>query len=424
MKPYVDALVREALTRRNRGGALLRAGTMPGFRVEPPRHAAFGDLACDVALVLARELGESPQAHRGARHRPAAGIRTAGWRRSTVGGPGFVNFRFAPAFWRAARLGARRRAAAPGTAGRARPPGAGPRHVVGAATADAGRGRGRAGAIAGAVARLLAAGECDVEPAGAVPASDVCRSFGLAGGTSTGLVAVAAARPSPRSGLARAGAPGAGVQCSRSHPVRLARDGEPVRRAPSLADVVTEIGPDAARFLLLLERPDRPLELDLELAKLARTRQPGLLRPVCARDRLGACAQCRHPPTSTPLDPVSRARRSGRRGAAPSPRGPTWSRSRRERSSRIALRRTPCELAAAVHRWMNRHRMLRRMWRAGPARVRAGGLPATDARDALALCARVGSRQTGCRGGGGWSRGHESGTAAGRSSGADRRVAA
>ncbi|HJW70323.1 MAG TPA: arginine--tRNA ligase, partial [Candidatus Binatia bacterium] len=99
MKPYVDALVREALSDAIEAG-LLRTSTMPGFRVAAPRYPAFGDLACDVALVLARELGEPPRAIAALvmgrlrdRHGWLAGVE--------VGGPGFVNFRFAPPFWRA-----------------------------------------------------------------------------------------------------------------------------------------------------------------------------------------------------------------------------------------------------------------------------------------------------------------------------------
>src|SRR5262249_40833426 len=99
MKPYVDALVREALSDAIEAG-LLRTRSMPDFRVDSPRHAVFGDLACDVALVLGRELSEAPRTIAAAvagrlrdRHGWLAGVE--------VGGPGFVNFRFALAFWRA-----------------------------------------------------------------------------------------------------------------------------------------------------------------------------------------------------------------------------------------------------------------------------------------------------------------------------------
>src|SRR5262245_5615929 len=100
MKRHVDALVREALSDAIEGG-LLRTSGVPRFTVDAPRHAAFGDLACDVALVLGRQLGRSPHAI-GATI--ASQLRDPhGWLAEVgVGGPGFVNFRFAPPFWHAA----------------------------------------------------------------------------------------------------------------------------------------------------------------------------------------------------------------------------------------------------------------------------------------------------------------------------------
>jgi arginyl-tRNA synthetase len=372
MKPYVDALVREALSDATEAG-LLPDRTIPGFRVDSPRHAAFGDLACDVSLVLARELGEPPEAIAALvmgrikdRNGWLAGI--------DVGGPGFVNFRFAPAFWRARLLDA----VAAGSGYGRTSAGRGRRVRVTVARADpsaaASVADGRAGAIAGAASRLLAAAECDVELDGAVPDIDVSRSFGLAGGTPDEVVAVAAAAHAGEVVRRAAQAPGApALRVLAVHPVRLTRDGEPVQRAPSLAAVLDEIGPDAARFLLLLERPDRPLELDLELAKLDGTDNP-VFYVRSAHGRLGRVLRA-VASDATPLDPAA----LDASDAEPLRLLAAWPdvvevATRAVEPYRIATRAV--ELAAAVHRWMNRNR------------ITVGGRPPARVRLALARCLR------------------------------------
>lgn len=69
------------------------------FVVEPPRDPQHGDLATNIALVLAKKLGERPR-DLGQRLADALLARddivTA-----EVAGPGFVNLRLTPAFWRA-----------------------------------------------------------------------------------------------------------------------------------------------------------------------------------------------------------------------------------------------------------------------------------------------------------------------------------
>src|SRR5262249_9034239 len=58
----------------------------------------FGDLACNVAMTLARAAGKPPRA---VAERIVAHLRDErGWLAATeIAGPGFINFRFAPAFW-------------------------------------------------------------------------------------------------------------------------------------------------------------------------------------------------------------------------------------------------------------------------------------------------------------------------------------
>src|SRR5262245_32036238 len=161
MKPYVDALVREALSDAIEAG-LLRARTVPGFCLDAPRYPAFGDLACDIALVLARELGEPPRAIAALvagrlhdRH---------GWLAAVdVGGPGFVNFRFAPSFWRARLADAVAAGPAYGQAVSGRDRRVSIEMEPGDRSAAPSADDGRVAAVAGAAARLLAAAGCDVE---------------------------------------------------------------------------------------------------------------------------------------------------------------------------------------------------------------------------------------------------------------------
>jgi arginyl-tRNA synthetase len=65
--------------------------------VEPPRDPAHGDLACNVAMVLAKPLGQNP---RELAERIAAKLREDGDIGSMeIAGPGFINLRLTPGFW-------------------------------------------------------------------------------------------------------------------------------------------------------------------------------------------------------------------------------------------------------------------------------------------------------------------------------------
>ena len=83
--------------------SLGEAGRLPkeldvsAVAVEPPREASHGDVASNVAMVLAKQAGKSPReiaisvaARLAGRH----GIAT-----TEVAGPGFLNIKLAPAFW-------------------------------------------------------------------------------------------------------------------------------------------------------------------------------------------------------------------------------------------------------------------------------------------------------------------------------------
>src|SRR5262245_37729296 len=98
MKSHLEGLVRDALERAVAAGEL-RLGRPPVFAIEVPSDPAFGDLASNVAMVLAREAGRPPRALAEIilRHVRDEGGSLAG---TEVAGPGFINFRLAPAFWR------------------------------------------------------------------------------------------------------------------------------------------------------------------------------------------------------------------------------------------------------------------------------------------------------------------------------------
>ena len=84
---------------------LVAAGALPegcdttGMTVEPPREAAHGDLATNVAMVLARPAGMTPRTIADLlvpRLRDLPGVA-----RVEVAGPGFINLGLDPDFWRA-----------------------------------------------------------------------------------------------------------------------------------------------------------------------------------------------------------------------------------------------------------------------------------------------------------------------------------
>jgi arginyl-tRNA synthetase len=81
------------------GGAL----DLSRIAVEPPRDASHGDLATNVAMVLAKPAGENPRA---LAERIAAELkRDADVAAADVAGPGFVNLRLNDAFWQAQLAG-------------------------------------------------------------------------------------------------------------------------------------------------------------------------------------------------------------------------------------------------------------------------------------------------------------------------------
>src|SRR5262245_63647597 len=97
MKKPLEALLRDACMRALKGGELVTT-TLPPLFLSVPKEAEHGDLASNVALMLARGEGKSPRAvaetivrHLDDRDGILADVQIAG--------PGFINFRFAPSYW-------------------------------------------------------------------------------------------------------------------------------------------------------------------------------------------------------------------------------------------------------------------------------------------------------------------------------------
>jgi arginyl-tRNA synthetase len=97
MKKPLEALLRDACERATKGGELVTT-TLPPLLLTVPREAGHGDVATNLALTLARGEKRPPRAvaetivrHFDDRDGILAGVEIAG--------PGFINFRFAPAYW-------------------------------------------------------------------------------------------------------------------------------------------------------------------------------------------------------------------------------------------------------------------------------------------------------------------------------------
>src|SRR6185503_5838019 len=96
MKDLIVSALNAAIERARAGGQLTAApSTVPG--IEAPKDPAHGDAATNVALTMARAEKKPPRAI-------AEIIRAhlelpAEIAEASVAGPGFINFRMAPAFW-------------------------------------------------------------------------------------------------------------------------------------------------------------------------------------------------------------------------------------------------------------------------------------------------------------------------------------
>ena len=96
MKKFIHSLLSEAFEKAKEGGEL-KTSDLPPLAIDVPKDPAHGDLASNLALVLARSEGRSPReiaATLVKRLPPSEDISSIG-----VAGPGFLNFKLAPRFW-------------------------------------------------------------------------------------------------------------------------------------------------------------------------------------------------------------------------------------------------------------------------------------------------------------------------------------
>ncbi len=66
--------------------------------IEPPREKSFGDLACNLAMLLAGQAGIKPR-ELAARFKDRLQNRAGQLQSIEIAGPGFLNFSFKPSFW-------------------------------------------------------------------------------------------------------------------------------------------------------------------------------------------------------------------------------------------------------------------------------------------------------------------------------------
>lgn len=97
MKEVIDSLLRSAFAEAKKGGEL-KTSDLPPFVIEVPKDPTHGDLASNLALALARSEHRSPRqvAETLVRRIPQSEDFTS----VTIAGPGFLNFKLAPEFWR------------------------------------------------------------------------------------------------------------------------------------------------------------------------------------------------------------------------------------------------------------------------------------------------------------------------------------
>lgn len=97
MKRHLESLLLQAVERAIAAGDLALP-EIPAFTVEVPGDTTFGDLATNLAMISAKAARRPPRAVAEAIQKHL--LDPEGWLAGIdVAGPGFINFRFSPAFW-------------------------------------------------------------------------------------------------------------------------------------------------------------------------------------------------------------------------------------------------------------------------------------------------------------------------------------
>ncbi len=97
MKKPLEDVLRDACERAIKGGELVTT-TLPPLFLSVPKEAEHGDLATNVAMILARGEKKAPRAVADTIVRNIQDPEKI-LAEVTIAGPGFINFRFAPSYW-------------------------------------------------------------------------------------------------------------------------------------------------------------------------------------------------------------------------------------------------------------------------------------------------------------------------------------
>src|ERR1700727_57897 len=93
----IHTAIGSAIEELQKSGALTLSAPTPNFNVEPPREAAHGDLATNVAMTLTKIAGKPPRAI-AEMLKPKLEAHPA-ITAVEIAGPGFINLRLKPEVW-------------------------------------------------------------------------------------------------------------------------------------------------------------------------------------------------------------------------------------------------------------------------------------------------------------------------------------
>ena len=99
MNELIASILRDAIERARAAGQLTAEIPSSGIGVEAPRDSAHGDVASNVALILAKPERKAPRAI--AEIIKSHVMLPAEVSEVSVAGPGFINFKMSPAYWHA-----------------------------------------------------------------------------------------------------------------------------------------------------------------------------------------------------------------------------------------------------------------------------------------------------------------------------------
>jgi arginyl-tRNA synthetase len=163
VKAQLRALILQGIDALRAHGTLPADAATPDFVVERPKDRSHGDFSTNAAMLLAKVAKSNPRALAQALLPHVQAADTAGLLAAVeIAGPGFLNFRLAPAAWQAQLRDIHTQGAAYGRNDSGRGHRAGVEYVSANPTGPLHVGHGRAAVIGDCIARVLAANGWDV----------------------------------------------------------------------------------------------------------------------------------------------------------------------------------------------------------------------------------------------------------------------